>query len=1154
QTYLAQKITRYLSKQFNTNIYVGGVNVALFSKVILKEVWIEDQNADTLLFAEKVSATLDTLSFSRRYISLSRLSCENTKINVKQNTKGVFNFSFFGRTPKKEIPPNEKWSFNCNRFIINKSAVNYHSLGEKPVTLGIDELRMRIDQFHYSPDSLGFRLFSMSLLESSGFYLNEMSANFKLAGKNFYIDDLRLETLKSAVENANFAYTQEELPGTEELYSNIKLELNKSTVNLADAAVFFPQIEGMDQEFYVSGIFSGNSDYIRAKNLDITTGDNTRLYCDVSLNYLSDSAEPFIFVDLKQAQTDFNDLSRINLPISSQNRNISFPPAVYNSGIISYQGSFAGFPTDFVAYGTLKSQMGQVKTDLSIVPGAKDIIRYNGKIETENFNIGHLVQSDLVGDVTLNGLVNGVFDQKRGSFNGEFDGLISKLFLNYYDYSNISLNGNFINRKFDGNMAIDDPNLQLSFVGEFDFNKQIPVFDFSLELEKADFVALKIDTVNSVSDLTLDLNANFSGYSLDNIDGSIHLTNGQYTNQNGELNCESFKINTHIDEYISHASIVSDFFDLSIDGIYHFATLFDSFGSVFTKYLPSLAGKENNFLFNNLFDMTLEVKNLDEITQVFIPSLAIETPFSMYCDLDSYEGTIKVEGKIPGFTWNGLDVRNTDINITPYTDKLNLKIRLDELSFGKNFALKNLGLFIDAANDNMNTRLIWGNSDALSYHGNIESVLHLFKRESGGFPLLNAEILDSEIMIADSLWRLAPSSVTIDSTAVAIKNFLFSNSNQAFTMNGKISEQNDDELRLTMQGVGLSSFDHYLQRQIGLEGVVNGHLSISDFYAARRIGADINVADFRFTKQDIGDVQISSGWNNNTQKIDASLKILKDGVTSLDGNGFVDPTSRELRFDVGLDHLPISMLGLAIKNVFSDFSGQGSGRVVISGALNNIQLDGAVFAEKAGLKIDYTQVPYQLNDSIRFSGNSIIFNNIRTTDPDGNFAFLNGTIKHTGLKNMVYDLSVQTPQIQALNTTFSDNNAFYGKAFASGDIKITGVANNMKMDGTATTLPGTSFTIVLSNDSEVTKYDFVRFVSEETGGSEGVVRQSASPKDTPGSFEMDVVINVTPDASAQMIYNTQISDVIKGQGDGALRFRLDKDNNIFLYGSINITQ
>ena len=44
QTYLAQKLTSYLSEKYHASITVQGVSIAFFNKVILEEVLIKDQN------------------------------------------------------------------------------------------------------------------------------------------------------------------------------------------------------------------------------------------------------------------------------------------------------------------------------------------------------------------------------------------------------------------------------------------------------------------------------------------------------------------------------------------------------------------------------------------------------------------------------------------------------------------------------------------------------------------------------------------------------------------------------------------------------------------------------------------------------------------------------------------------------------------------------------------------------------------------------------------------------------------------------------------------------------------------------------------------------------------------------------------------------
>jgi hypothetical protein len=58
----------------------------------------------------------------------------------------------------------------------------------------------------------------------------------------------------------------------------------------------------------------------------------------------------------------------------------------------------------------------------------------------------------------------------------------------------------------------------------------------------------------------------------------------------------------------------------------------------------------------------------------------------------------------------------------------------------------------------------------------------------------------------------------------------------------------------------------------------------------------------------------------------------------------------------------------------------------------------------------------------------------------------------------------------------------------------------------------------------------------------------------PEGVEVDLIIHATPEAKVQMIYNTQITDIIRAQGEGTLRFNMDKAENISLYGNFTVEQ
>jgi hypothetical protein len=1151
QDFAARKLTNYLSEQFGTTIHVGGLDVALFKRIVLKDVWIENQQADTLVYSRRVSATIDTLNFRKKILSLSRISFDQTKAYFEKDSTGILNHQFLVIDNKPILQPERRWTISCNRFILRSSYFTYQSDQQPIRQFQIDEVRLRIDNFRRDKDSLSFQLFSMSLNDGRGFYLNEFSAHFKQVGKDIFITNLRLETLNSEVNNADIAIRQQLMPGTEETVTDLEIDLYHSRLSLADISLFIPQLEGMEQQLELSGRVTGNMQNLRARNLNIKTGNNTHILADFSLSYMTGFSEPFLFVDLKQSQTDFRDISKIRLPNSSNVNFLSFPQQLYQAGIISYQGNFTGFFSDFVAYGTLNSRMGRIKTDISIVPDAANMLQYRGRLETASFNIGRLLQSPQFGQISFNGMVNGTYDRLKETIDGKFDGKISRWLLNNYNYQDITLNGQLSNKKFDGNIVVDDPNLKLNFSGELNLNEEVPVFDFLLHLQEADLVALNLDSVNLVSIIRFDMAANFSGNKMDNLDGLIQVFGAKYINQNDSLTLENLIISAHLDEIQSKINIESDYADISIVGTYDFSSIIESFRSVLANYLPALGRPLITNELKNQFELDLRVKEMDEISAVFLPGLHVKTPFGVKGEINTQKGTLRLEGEISDITWNDFNVKNIDINIQPDPDELTSKFRIEQFNYKDEITLHNLALMVDAGQNEMNTRIVWNNLDKITYSGDIETSI-LFTRELGKLrPLIDIDVLPSRIIIADSIWNLSPAKVTIDSTSIFINNFLFGNNNHFVAVNGKMSEDRNDQLSLKLQDIDLGNLDLYLQETTGLKGVVNGSLGIFDFYRSRLFYSDISVEGLEYQNHAIGDISIINKWDRETSLIDTEVTINQNNRSQFTGRGFFNPYSKNFIFNLNFNHFSLGVLNTLIKDGLTNFHGDGSGKVILSGTPDKLLIDGAIFAENAGLTIDYTQVSYRLNDSIRFSNDSLIFRRIEVRDVQNNRGIFNGSIRHDNFSNMDYNLALTTNQILALNTTSLTNDNFYGSAVARGSLRITGKGQNVRLAGEATSLAGTNITIVLGEDDEVTKYDFVRFITRDTISNQ---TQSTFIKNETGGIEIDLTVNVTPEARAQMIYNTQITDIIRAQGEGVIRFRMDRNYNINLSGNFNVTQ
>ena len=1149
QHFLTRKTTAILSKRMNINLHVEGVKFALFNKIILQHVWIEDQQSDTLAYVRQVVAKIDEIRLCKKKIGINQIILDHSVFNISRDSTGVFNFNFLTQSSKPDTQG--EWSFTCNNFRLKNSGFVYIAKGEKITEYGVDDINLRVDDFHYQPDSLGFRIASLTLTDRKGFILNDLSATVVSDSGKFTVDNLSFETLNSKVNSASLMFYSEKLPGAEESRPKFELSLEKARLSLADVAHFVPSIAGMNQVLEIDGHFSGSQGNLRAKDLVIKTGDYTRAECDISVDFIEGISEPFLFIDLNLLRTDFRDLARIRLPKQSKFSFLMFPEQLVQSGLITYEGNFTGFLSDFVAYGTLKSQMGKIKTDLSFVPVDDNNIRYKGILGTSDFALGQLIRSDRVGEISFQGMVNGIYNKTRKNITGNFDGTVSKLAANGYVFQHISLNGNLSNRKFDGNLVVDDPNLALNFTGLLNLDSKVPIFDFVLNLPYANLVALNLDSLNTRSELAFGMTANFSGNNIDNFDGLIQVYNGKYTNQNNGLEFENLTVNTHLDEKISRIDLNSDYFDGSITGTYHFNSLIESFRIVLARYLPSLSIPVTETGNSNQFSFKFFARELNELTAVFIPGLQIKTPFSLTGSIDSQNGALETEGAIPEVIYNQIAFRNISVRVTPVPGALSSKIRFGEVRHLNGLNLHNLAFLMDAKNDQIKSRIVWNNWEKLSYSGEILSDFNFARNDSTGKPFVDIKMKPSGIIIADTVWKLAPASIRIDNREITVNGFSFKNGEQEFRLNGKIAPESSERLSLVFRNIDLARLEQYLNKPLAISGLINGNIGISDFYNNRRFDSDLHLSGFEYQDQMIGDISFVNKWDRETELVNGEMTITKNNRAQLKGTGYFDPGKKYLDFTFDLDNQTLVILGTVIRETLTNFHGDGSGKVRVHGTFDKILMDGAIYCRNAGLTIDFTQVSYNLNDSIHFSGDRIVFPNIEISDFAGNKGKFKGTIRHDNFRNMDYDLHVNSNKILALNTTLKHNQQFYGKAFVRGNMDIIGHGSQVKLSGAFTSLPETAVTIVLGDEAEVAKYDFIRFI---TADKDTVEKPNFVTRQESGGLMIDLLIQATPEAKVQMVYNTQISDMIKAQGEGTLRFQMNPAGNIFLTGDFVLAQ
>ncbi|MEM9897369.1 MAG: translocation/assembly module TamB domain-containing protein, partial [Bacteroidota bacterium] len=134
-----------------------------------------------------------------------------------------------------------------------------------------------------------------------------------------------------------------------------------------------------------------------------------------------------------------------------------------------------------------------------------------------------------------------------------------------------------------------------------------------------------------------------------------------------------------------------------------------------------------------------------------------------------------------------------------------------------------------------------------------------------------------------------------------------------------------------------------------------------------------------------------------------------------------------------------------------------------------------------------------------------------------------------------------------LNTTSVDNSLYYGSAYGTGTIAVSGPLNDLLIAANIKTEPGTKFFIPLSDGGSVTQEDYISFrgINDTTAVEE-------EEQETISGLTLDFDLEITPDAYCELIFDIKTGDIIRGRGNGNLKLSLDTDGEFNMFGPLEI--
>lgn len=249
QTWIVQKITTNLSKTLDTKVEIGSVNIKFFKTISLQNIYIEDQQKDTLLYAQELDASIGLFSIfdSKIYFNQILLNQATVKLNRSfDDSQFNFNFLLDAFLTNKSQEKKDKTVSNAWRIKIGNVLLRKVNLSMKDDYAGMDlqtrvgELKVNLDVMDLENKRLEFQNIDLgnSLVEiinsqsnalqsaNNQVVTNSSSAlNFPYVGWGFKVKNFSINESDIFIKNKNAEKPTSQLEVNDLALKGIRLEV-----------------------------------------------------------------------------------------------------------------------------------------------------------------------------------------------------------------------------------------------------------------------------------------------------------------------------------------------------------------------------------------------------------------------------------------------------------------------------------------------------------------------------------------------------------------------------------------------------------------------------------------------------------------------------------------------------------------------------------------------------------------------------------------------------------------------------------------------------------------------------------------------------------------------------------------------------------------
>ncbi|MEQ8523088.1 hypothetical protein [Gracilimonas sp.] len=428
-----------------------------------------------------------------------------------------------------------------------------------------------------------------------------------------------------------------------------------------------------------------------------------------------------------------------------------------------------------------------------------------------------------------------------------------------------------------------------------------------------------------------------------------------------------------------------------------------------------------------------------------------------------------------------------------------------------------------------------------------------------------------------------------------LRDFVFESDSQFVQVNGTFSSATEDSVDYNIADVNLARLSDLIGGRIRFGGIVNGKFTTRTLTTVPTIQGEIDVEALNLDNTLFGDILLTSRYNSSLDRFDTNITVSTDSAKypqyfanndrkgqnfEIDGyvlapkeGNFPDVDSL-YQFDIDFENIDLWILPYIGPKVFAEASGLANGTGKIWGNLQTYDFESDFMVgidDAAYIRPEFLDTYYYAQGNLTFTRNDgFTFNDIYFIDPSGGSAILSGyyDLNDFGPSDSLR-ISLEMDEFQFLNSTFDPTVAFFGQAYGSSTVTISGTNMNpvLRTEQPIVISDFSQISIPLLEETEFNEDNrFIRFVNSfdmddiRSGMSStnnrnrinGVPGQSEEELTFAERFTLDLQFVASNPMTVQLIFDPVTGDIVTADGTGRLRILLE-DEQVSMFGRFDIT-